>query len=179
MSSNQFGNVYIFNLYSVPVSKFNLNGQGSAGAIKAPSAASAAPYTPQQLVVARTNQTSNQLDSPLFVVGDNQITVNYQGQNWKGTINIPSNIPLQSDLWLYLAFGQMFLFLTTGEIVPQVGGGGLQMTKGGAATSLSAQLTKQGSAKQGPAKKGAAKKGSSKKGAAKKGAAKKSSSKSK
>jgi len=171
MSSNVYGNVYVFNLYSVPVSKFNLNGQGSAGTIKAPSASSAAPYTPQQLVVARTNQTSDQLDGPLFVVGANQITVNYQGQNWKGTISIPNNIPLQTDLWLYLAFGQMFLFLPNGEIVPQTssGGGGLQATSGANDSAVSARLTKQGSAKQ----------GSSKKGAAKKSAAKKSSSKSK
>jgi hypothetical protein len=169
MSSNLYGNVYVFNLYSVPVSKFNLNGQGSAGTIKAPSASSAAPYTPPQLVVARTNQTVSQLDGPLFVVGANQITVNYQGQNWGGTISIPNNIPLQTDLWLYLAFGQMFLFLPNGEIVPQTGGGGLQATKGGAASSLSAKLTKKGSAKQ----------SSPKKGAAKKSAAKKSSSKSK
>jgi hypothetical protein len=169
MSSNQYGNVYVFNLYSVPVSKFNLNGQGSAGTIKAPSATSAAPYTPQQLVVARTNQTSDQLDGPLFVVGANQITVNYQGQNWKGTISIPNNIPLQTDLWLYLAFGQMFLFLPNGEIVPQTSGGGGLATSEAGNTAISARLTKQGALKQ----------GSSKKGAAKKSAAKKSSSKSK
>lgn len=116
-----YGNVYIFNLYINPVNQFNLNSQGSAGSIAAPAKTTTPPYAPQQLVVARTNLTVDQLNSPLFVVGANSISVNYGGQMWQGTVTIPSppNPSLYADLWLYVCYQKAFLFDTNGTMIPQ------------------------------------------------------------
>jgi hypothetical protein len=191
-----YGNVYVFNLYGSAATQVNINGQGSAGSIAAPAKGSASPfYSPPQLVVGRSNLTPDQLNNPLFCNGPNTVKINYDGYSWSGTITIPppASMPLQNDLWLYLAYGQMFLFNTSGTIIPQPGGGGgLQATKGGG-KSLSAPLKKGGAVKGSAgggvqatvklstggakaSKGGAAKAGASKKGAAK-GAAKKSSGK--
>jgi hypothetical protein len=191
-----YGNVYVFNLYGSAATQVNINGQGSAGSIAAPAKGSASPYySPPQLVVGRSNLTPDQLNNPLFCNGPNSIKINYDGYSWNGTITIPppASMPLQNDLWLYLAYGQMFLFNTSGTVIPQpTGGGGLQATRGGG-SSLSAPLKKGGAAKESAgggvkatvkvsvggakaSKGGGAKAGASKKGAAK-GGAKKSSSK--
>lgn len=190
-----YGNVYVFNLYGAAATQVNINGQGSAGTIASPVKGSAAPYyAPQQLAVARTNLTPDQLNNPLFCNGPNSIKINYDGYTWSGTITIPgpASIPLQNDLWLYLAYGQMFLFDTTGTVIPQPAGGGLQASKGGG-KSLSAPLTKQrgggvsakatvklsgggakGGASKGGGSKGGGSKGGGSKGGASKGGAKKS-----
>ena len=135
-----YGNVYIFNLYVESMTAFNLNQQGTAGTIAAPVKTTTPPYAPQQLVVARTNLTFDQLNSPLFVNGDNQISVNYGGEVWKGTINIPGppSPSLQADLWLYIAYQQAFLFDTTGTMIPQQSGGGIasEVSRGGGAAML-------------------------------------------
>lgn len=127
-----YGNVYIFNLYVESMTAFNLNQQGSAGTIAAPVKTTTPPYAPQQLVVARTNLTFDQLNSPLFVNGDNQISVNYGGEVWKGTVNIPGppSPSLQADLWLYIAYQQAFLFDTTGTMIPQQSGGTIAEVSG-------------------------------------------------
>lgn len=126
-----YGNVYIFNLYVESMTQFNLNGQGSAGSIAAPLKSTTPPYAPQQLVVARTNLTINQLNAPLFVIGANNISVNYGGEVWQGTVTIPSppNPSLQADLWLYIAYQTAFLFDTSGTMIPQQGAGGVANLK--------------------------------------------------
>jgi hypothetical protein len=181
-----YGNVYVFNLYGSAATQVNINGQGSAGSIGAPVKGTASPpgfYAAPQLVVGRSNLTPDQLNDPLFCNGPNTIKINYDGYSWNGTITIPpaSSMPLQNDLWLYLAYGQMFLFNTSGTIIPQPGGGGLQATKGGGGgKSDSAPLTKQrgGVSAKATVKlssggaKGGAKGGASKGGASKKGAKK-------
>jgi hypothetical protein len=126
-----YGNVYIFNLYIESMTQFNLNGQGSAGTIAAPVKTTTTPYAPQQLVVARTNLTQSQLNSPLFVTGANNILVNYGGEAWKGTVTIPDppSPSLQADLWLYIAYQTAFLFTTDGKMIAQQGpGGGASLT---------------------------------------------------
>ncbi len=131
-----YGNVYVFNIYSVGVTTISINNMPSAGTIGAPAKSSTPPYSPPQLVIARTNLLPGQLDSSLFCVGDNTVTVNYGGQNWTGTVTIPKPPapPLQRDLWLYLAFEQMFLFDSAdGSIIPQPGGAQLQAVRGGPA----------------------------------------------
>ena len=116
-----YGNVYIFNLYVESMTQFNLNGQGSAGSIAAPVNSTKPPYVPAQLVVGRTNLTVSQLNSPLFVIGANNVSINYGGEVWQGTVNIPSppSPSLQADLWLYVAYQKAFLFDTTGTMIPQ------------------------------------------------------------
>jgi hypothetical protein len=176
-----YGNVYVFNLYSIGVTSFNINQIGSAGTIGAPSKTSATPYSPPQLVVARTNLTPDQLDNPLFCVGPNSVSINYGGEKWTGTVTIPAppSPPLQADLWLYLAFGQMYLFDTSGAMIPQPSGsGGAMLMKSGGGGGA-AQLTKQkgGASKVGSSKTASGKAGSSKKSASKKSSSKKSSGK--
>ncbi|MCA1614958.1 MAG: hypothetical protein LC795_15165 [Acidobacteria bacterium] len=163
-----YGNVYVFNLYGSAATQVNINDQGSAGSIAAPTKGAKSPYyAPQQLAVARTNLTPDQLNNPLFCNGPNTVKVNYDGYTWSGKITIPgpATIPLQNDLWLYLAYGQMFLFDTNGALQPQPAGPSAMLRK--AASPVGA--TKGGGAKGGAAKGGA-------KGGAK-GAAKKSSGK--
>lgn len=127
--ANGFGNVYVFNLYAEAMTAFNLNGQGSAGKIGAPVSTSTPPYVPSQLVVSRTNLNQGQLSSPLFVQGANTINVNYLGQSWQGTVNIPTQPGLQFDLWLYVGYQIAFLFDTQGTMIPQSGpGGSLSLT---------------------------------------------------
>jgi hypothetical protein len=127
-----YGNVYIFNLYNDVANLTQLNGQGPAGsAIAAPTKGSTSPfYAPQQTVIARTNLMLSQLNSPLFVneqnAGEvNTLTINYGGQGWNAKVSIP--VPpqprLETDLWLYLAYQQAFLFdSTTGGLIEQPGG---------------------------------------------------------
>jgi hypothetical protein len=122
--ANGFGNVYVFNLYVENMTAFNLNGQGPAGTIAGPVETSTPPYEPQQLVVSRTNLTQSQLSSPLFVQGSNDITVDYLGQAWKGTVVIGTQPALQYDLWLYIGYQVAFLFDTVGNMIPQSGPGG-------------------------------------------------------
>lgn len=188
-----YGSVYIFNLYSAPVASITLNGMPkSAGTIDAPAKGSASPfYTPPQTVVLRSNLQQSQLDpsqAPVFINGTNTLTINYSGDSWTGTIDIPKppGLPYAKDLWLYIAYQQMFLFRAEdGSIIPQPSGGMLQGAKGGGGTSLSAPLTKQsgsgrGASKGAGSKGGASKGGASKgggKGGASKGGAKKGSSK--
>jgi len=123
-----YGSVYIFNLYNDVASLKQLNGQGSVGSIPAPVKGTTAPFwAPQQVVVGRTNLTLDQLDDPLFVNAHsdnefNTLTVNYGGQSWNAKIQIPNppNPRLETDLWLYLAYQQGFLFdAVTGALVPQ------------------------------------------------------------
>jgi hypothetical protein len=126
-----YGSVYIFNLYNDAASLTQLNGQPVGGSIPAPVKGTAAPFwAPQQYAIARTNLTLDQLDSPLFVNqhsdGEvNSLTVNYGGQGWNAKVSIP-NPPsprLETDLWLYLAYQEAFLFdSTTGALIPQPGG---------------------------------------------------------
>jgi hypothetical protein len=117
------GNVYVFNLYVENASSFGVNEQGSAGTISAPSGP---PWTPSALVVPRTNAPRDQLTSPMFAVGDNDIGINYAGQDWMGVVNIPAppDVRFEDDLWLYLAYAQAFLFKSTGELLPDPRSGG-------------------------------------------------------
>lgn len=113
-----YGNVYIFNLYVEEITKFNLNDQGSAGSIIAPSQNTKPLYVPQQIAVSRTALPLNNLNSPLFVQGKNVFTADYLGQNWSGVANIdPTIFPaLNFDLWLYVAFQTAWLLDTFGHL---------------------------------------------------------------
>ncbi len=135
-----YGNVYIFNLYPDTASLTDLNGQGPAGSIAAPTKGSSTPYwEPQQAVVARTNLDLEQLSSPLFVnagaAGEsNTLSINYGGQAWRAHVQIPNppDPQLESDLWLYLAYEQAFLFNSVdGQLIPAPGnpGGAIPLTK--------------------------------------------------
>lgn len=193
------GNVYIFNLYSASVTSININGQNSSGTIGAPAKTTTPPYAPPQLMVPRSQYPPNTLDSGAFCFGDNTVSINYGGEQWSGTITVPRppNPPQAADLWLYLAFEQMFLFNSLdGSIIQQPGGGMLKaQTKGGGGGSDSAPLKRQGGgvsakatakasgggkggASKGGASKGGASKGGASKGGASKGGAKKSAKKS-
>ena len=133
-----FGNVYIFNLYTETGSLTDLNGQGSpAGPVDGPAKGTTAPYyVPQQAVVGRTNLHIDQLTSPLFVNQGgpmdevNTLTINYGAQVWRaaGTIPDPPTPTLETDLWLYLAYHQAFLFnATNGALIPAPGGGAFKV----------------------------------------------------
>jgi len=115
--ANGFGDVYIFNLYVSDITKISLNGQNSAGAINAPSPVSPIPYEPRQLMVSRTNLNANQLNSSLFVQGDNTVTVDYFGQSWTTTITISdqTKTSLQNDLSLYICYQTAWLLDTFGN----------------------------------------------------------------
>jgi len=145
-----YGNVYIFNLYVESMTQFNLNGQGSAGSIAAPVKTTTVPYAPQQLAVARTNLTINQLNSPLFVIGANNISVNYGGEVWQGTVTIPQppNPSLQADLWLYVCYEKAFLFDTSGTMIPQQGAGGVANLQSTSSASGVIELTKEGGSQE-------------------------------
>jgi hypothetical protein len=142
------GNVYVFNLYVAAVTQFSTNGQASAGTIAAPASSTAAPYTPAQLVVPRTQYPANTLTSTMFAQGKNTMTVDFNtGQSFSGTVVIPDVPALNFDLWLYIAVatdvtpgtlnGIALLFDTTGMMIPQSGPGGtltLEISGGSAAT---------------------------------------------
>jgi len=116
-----FGNVYVFNLYVEDIISFTLNGQNSAGKIVCPSAVTTkTPYSPQQLPVSRTNLNKSQLNSSLFVQGNNSMTVDYLGQSWTATVTIPVQPALQLDLWLYVAYQQAWLFDTSGDLLQTI-----------------------------------------------------------
>jgi hypothetical protein len=129
-----FGNAYIFNLYSEPAD-VSMNGQGSAGRIAAPSPSSTPPYTPSQIVVPRTNLTQDQLwGQTVLCQGQNDISINYGGQQWRVSVTIPPppSPPLEQDLWLYLAYQQAFLFTSYGALINAPGDRlGFPMTKVG------------------------------------------------
>jgi hypothetical protein len=111
-----FGNVYIFNLYAEEVTAFGLNGQPmSAGSIPGPAETTKPLYVPQQIIVSRTNLYKNQLNAPLFIQGDNSFTVDYQGQNWQGTVNIDPGTALSFDFWFYITFQTGWLLDTLGH----------------------------------------------------------------
>ena len=117
--SDGYGNVYIFNIYSENIAKFNLNDQGSAGTIVAPSkTATKSPYQPQCISVSRTALPKANITSPLFVQGNNEFTVDYLGQNWTGTANIDPTIwpALNTDLWLYVFFQMAWLLDPMGHL---------------------------------------------------------------
>lgn len=145
------GTVYVFNVYNMRAS-LSLNNQGNVGTIPPPSPSGPAPYAPQQIAVSRTCLPPAQLTSPLFAVGTNSVAAQLGGQLWTGTITIPPppSPRLDEDLWLYLAYAQMFLFDSTGQLLQQAPlrrGLGRVLSKGG----------------RPPAKKGAAKKAAAKK----------------
>lgn len=123
-----YGSVYIFNLYREAVTVTALNGLGPGGSIAAPAKGTSAPYyAPQQTSLGRTNLTIKQLTAPLFVNGPeiNKLTLNYGGQAWEADVFIPEppNPPLETDLWLYLAYKEAFLFdSSNGAIILQPGG---------------------------------------------------------
>jgi hypothetical protein len=122
-----YGNVYIFNLYHETATLSQLNKQGTSAKIAPPTKGTSAPYyAPQQASLERTNLTINQLNAPLFVNGPelNELTINYGGQAWSAKVLIPPppSPPLETDLWLYLAYKLAFLFdSSTGGIILQPG----------------------------------------------------------
>jgi hypothetical protein len=123
-----YGSVYIFNLYREAITVTELNGQGSGAKIAAPAKGTSAPYyAPQQTSLGRTNLTIKQLNEALFVNAPelNKLTLNYGGQAWGAEVLIPEppNPPLETDLWLYLAYKEAFLFdSSNGAIILQPGG---------------------------------------------------------
>jgi hypothetical protein len=116
-----FGNVYIFNLYVEGISAFDLNGQGSIGRTGSPTRSGDPAYSAPQLVGMRTNLNTAQLNSPLFVNGQNQISINYGGDRWSGSVTIPGPPQLspQADLWLYIGYKVALLFDSTGNLLNQ------------------------------------------------------------
>lgn len=115
-----YGNVYIFNLYLEEIFISNLNGMGPLGSVASPSRSTNNPrYIPGQLAAQRTNLTLSQLDSPLFVLGENQLTINSAGESRNCRVSIPSppDPSLQADLWLYIGYREAFLFDTTGNLL--------------------------------------------------------------
>ncbi|HEV7642391.1 MAG TPA: hypothetical protein VGO50_00490 [Pyrinomonadaceae bacterium] len=117
-----YGNVYIFNLCAEEMFISNLNGMGPLGSVASPLRSTNPPYVPQQLIASRTNLTLQQLNSPLFVIGENQLTINFAGESRLCRVSIPSppNPPLQADLWLYIAYRQAFLFDTAGNLLESI-----------------------------------------------------------
>jgi hypothetical protein len=117
------GNTYIFNLYSVPAN-VNLNYQGRAGTIPAPSKNAPAPYTPSQIVVPRTSLNQEQLSGQIVMCqGQNDIAID-GGQRKQVTVVVPPPPapPLEDDLWLYLAYEEAYLFNSRGVLIPGANG---------------------------------------------------------
>ena len=116
------GNVFVFNIYSEPISELRLNNQQSAGAIAAPSITSSPPLTPPQLAVARTNLTLEQIEWPLFVNGINYIQLVGSGQVriLEIEIPLPPSTPLQENLTLYLAWNFAMLISSAGRLLANV-----------------------------------------------------------
>jgi hypothetical protein len=140
-----FGNVYVFNLYVEDMAALQVNNLGTAGTIAAPQLTNS--YVPSQLKVARTNIPVDDLDSPIFTLGDNSIRVNYGGESWVGVINIPSppDPAMKADLWLYICYKKAFLFETSGTMLPQNGEGGAAGLKAvGGKSDGGANLTSEG-----------------------------------
>jgi hypothetical protein len=156
-----FGKVYVFNLYVEDMASLNLNNQlASAGTISSPDPGTKPPYTPQQLVVPRTNLTPAQLTgTPLFCNGPNSIAVNYGGEQWTGTITIPGppDPAMKADLWLYICYKKAFLFETSGTMIPQQSAGGVAELSGGGASGAATLFVRKGPKGGGGAKKGASK----------------------
>ena len=117
-----FGTVYVFNIYSAKIVSLSVNDQSFTTPIEPPIRSNTAdsPYTPFSVPVPRTNLTAGQLNGPKFVNGVNNITIHYEGDNGKLQIKIPAppELPLESDLWLYLSYKHASLYETTGTPLP-------------------------------------------------------------
>jgi len=125
-----FGNVYVFNEDILNITAFNLNDQGSTGMIEGLSEETTPPYQPYQLVVARTNLDREQLTSPLFVEGPNDVLIGLEGgyiRDFTITIPPPSQAPLESDLLLHIYGGKAILLNIVGNILEEVE---IQLVKG-------------------------------------------------
>jgi len=118
MADPIYSQVYIFNLYHQQATIQDVNGYGQPAqpTIAAATKGSTPPYwAPQQTSVGRTNLNLSQITGPEFVNApdSNSLSINYGqgGQRWIAhfTIGAPPNPDLESDLFLYVAYQNMFL----------------------------------------------------------------------
>jgi hypothetical protein len=131
-----YGSVYIFNIYSSPISSITLNGGPVAGIPatgmpapqQPPVTAPALPYTPSQVAVPKCNFVLNQGDAGgLFMCGTanpNSITISFDGYVWNAQIYIPGpadhpGMPYDKDLFCYVAFEQLYIFDNDGNNILQ------------------------------------------------------------
>jgi hypothetical protein len=118
MADPIYSQVYVFNLYKQQATIQDVNGFGQPAnpTIAAPQKGSAAPYwAPQQTSIGRTNLSLSQITGPELVNApdSNSLSINYGqgGQRWIAPFVIPDppSPDLESDLFLYVAFKNMFL----------------------------------------------------------------------
>jgi hypothetical protein len=111
-------NVYVFNCYNEPITKF-LVGGNAAGDIAGWSTTATTKYTPSLLVVPRSKFPQD--DKATFAVGDNDIRVPWDSFTGTTTITIPDptkqSISLDDDLILFVTRNEAILMTTRGFVL--------------------------------------------------------------
>ncbi len=110
--------VYVFNLYSEPVSNLTVGGAPAGCIAGYATGAGAPPYTPARLAVSRARYPSG---SAAFVLGDNPVHIPWESFRGVTTVTIPAPgsapVDLDDPLLLLLAVNQATLLTTRGFVL--------------------------------------------------------------
>jgi hypothetical protein len=111
------GSVYVFNLFSEPISNLMVSGF-IAGSVSGYADGSSAPaYTPASLAVPRVTSPA---DSATFALGDNSLVLSWDSFRGITTVTIPSpsgGVSLDDSLILLLAVNNAMLLSTRGYVL--------------------------------------------------------------
>ncbi|HST49605.1 hypothetical protein [Jatrophihabitans sp.] len=110
--------VYVFNLYSEPVTTLTVGGAPAGSIAGYATGAGAPPYTPARLAVSRARYPTG---SAAFVLGDNLVQIPWDSFRGLTTVTIPSPgsapVGLDDPLMLLLAVNQATLLSTRGFVL--------------------------------------------------------------
>jgi len=114
--------VYVFNLYSEPVSNLTVDGALAGSIAGYATGAGAPPYTPARLAVSRAKYPTG---PAAFVLGDNSVQIPWDSFRGITTVTIPSPgsapVGLDDPLLLLLAVNQATLLSTRGFVLANFG----------------------------------------------------------
>ena len=113
------GNVYVFNLYSEPISNLSVAGYNAGSISGYANGSTGTPiYTPASLSVPRTKYPSG---SAAFALGDNNVVLPWDSFRGMVMVTIPdptrSPISLNDPLLLLLAINEAMLMTTRGYLL--------------------------------------------------------------
>jgi hypothetical protein len=109
------GSVYVFNLYSEPISNLTIGGYPAGGINGYANGGSAPLYTPASLSVPRTKFPTG---SAAFALGANQLQVLWDSFRGMTSVTIPADsVSLDDSLLLLLAMNEAILLNTRGYVL--------------------------------------------------------------
>ncbi len=109
------GSVYVFNLYSEPISNLIIGGYPAGSINGYANGGSAPPYTPASLSVPRARYAAG---SAAFALGANQLQVPWDSFQGMTTVTIPTgSVSLDDSLLLLLAVNEAILLNTRGYVL--------------------------------------------------------------